>query len=102
MEYRIVWLPHTEKRYQEIIDHLEENWSQKEVKNFIHYTNYVINQIKLYPLLFRKISKNGVRQALLTKHNFIIYRIVGDQIQLLTIFDTRQNPGNKRNFLKNF
>ena len=102
MQYRTVWLSNAKKRYQEIINYLEENWTQNEVKNFVHNTNYVINQISLYPLLFKKASKHGVRQAILTKHNFILYRIVGDQIQLLTIFDTRQNPGNKRNFLKNF
>jgi len=98
MIYQIVWLSHAQERYHEIIGYLEKDWSQKEVKKFVNYTNNVISQIKLNPLLFKKTSKNGLRQAVLTKHNLILYRIVNDQIQLLTIFDTRQNPRNKRQF----
>ncbi len=98
MVYQIVWLSHAQQRYREIIDYLEKDWSQKEVQNFVRYTNDLIKQIELNPQLFKEIPKSGLRQAVLTKHNLILYRIVEDQIQLLTIFDTRQNPRNKRQF----
>ena len=98
MAYKIIWLPHAQQRYSEIIGYLEKDWSQKEVGNFVRFTNDLIGQIESNPLLFKKISKSGLREAVLTKHNLILYRIKNDQIQLLTIFDTRQNPRNKPNF----
>jgi plasmid stabilization system protein ParE len=98
MVYKIIWLSHAQQRYREIIGYLEKDWSQKEVENFVRFTNDLIGQIEINPLLFKKISKSGLRQAVLTKHNLILYRIENDQIQLLTIFDTRQNPRNKPKF----
>lgn len=98
MIYQVVWFSNAQQRYREIINYLEENWSENEVKNFVHLTNNLIDQIELNPLLFKKVSKSGLRQAVLTKHNLILYRIEKDQIQLLTIFDTRQNPRKKRQF----
>lgn len=32
MVYQIVWLSHARQRYREIVDYLEKDWSQKEVK----------------------------------------------------------------------
>jgi len=86
MVYKIIWLSHAQQRYREIIGY------------FVRFTNDLIGQIEINPLLFKKISKSGLRQAVLTKHNLILYRIENDQIQLLTIFDTRQNPRNKPKF----
>lgn len=98
MVYQIIWLSHAQQRYREIITYLESDWSQKEAENFVRFTNDLIDKIELNPFLFKKISKSGLRQAVLTKHNLILYRIKNDQIQLLTIFDTRQNPRNKPKF----
>jgi plasmid stabilization system protein ParE len=95
MEYRIAWLPRAEKRFDEIINYIKANWSENNAKNFVQYTNQTINLILLNPLLFQESSKKGIREALITKHNLLIYKVKKDEIQLLTFFDNRQNPKKK-------
>jgi len=98
MEYRIIWLPKAEERFDKIIAYLKKNWSDNEVKNFVNNSNLVINQIRSNPELFKKSRKKGIREALITKHNLLLYRVVNDQIQILAFFDNRQNPNKKYRF----
>ncbi len=42
MAYEIIWLPNAERRYDEIIAWLEENWTEKEIKNFVSRTEKVL------------------------------------------------------------
>jgi plasmid stabilization system protein ParE len=74
MAYKIIWLPKAEKRYQEIIDWLELNWSEKEIVNFIARTEDVVNLIRANPEIYRSSEKKNIRQAVVTKHNLLLYR----------------------------
>ncbi len=95
MDYEIVWLPDAEERFDAIIQYLKQQWSDKEVKDFVDYTNHVIRLIQLNPTLFKKSTKRGIREVLISSHNLLLYRIVGNEIQLITFFDNRRNPRRK-------
>jgi hypothetical protein len=45
--------------------------------------------------MFRRSTKMNIHQVLITKHNLLFYRILENKIELLTFFDTRQNPVKK-------
>ncbi len=95
MAYKIVWLPKAEKRYEEIIDWLHDNWSEKEIIHFIARTDKVINLISINPEIYKLSEKRNIRQAIITKHNLLLYRKQRNKIELLTFFDTRQKPAKK-------
>ncbi|RYE21055.1 MAG: type II toxin-antitoxin system RelE/ParE family toxin [Sphingobacteriaceae bacterium] len=95
MDYRIVWLPDAERRFDATIEYLKQQWSDKEVKSFIDYTNHVIRLIQSNPTMFKKSTRRRIREVLITEHNLLLYRTVGDEIQLITFFDNRQNPRKK-------
>ena len=95
MAYEIIWLPKAEERFAEIIDYLGKNWNDKVIADFIRKTNHKLSQIKQRPKMFRRSDKMNIYEALITKHNLLLYRIVGNKIELLTFFDTRQNPDKK-------
>lgn len=95
MDYEIVWLPDAEERFDAIIQYLKQQWSDKEVKDFVDYTNHVIQLIQSNPTLFKKSTKRGIREVLISSHNLLLYRIVGNEIQLITFFDNRRNPRRK-------
>ncbi len=46
--------------------------------------------------MFRKTNKKNVREALVTEHNLLVYKIYPDHISLITFWDTRQNPKKKK------
>jgi len=95
MAYKIIWLPKAEKRYDEIIAWLQDNWSDKEITSFISRTDEVLGLICVHPEAYKLSEKKSVRQALITKHNLLLYRKKGNKIELITFFDTRQKPSKK-------
>ena len=99
MAYQIIWLPKAEERFKEIVIYLEENWSESVAKNFIQLTEKIIEYIKQNPKMFRKSNKKEIHEAVITKHNLLLYRIKNEEvIELLTFFDIRQRPRKKFNF----
>ena len=88
-------MPKAKKRYDEIIDWLSENWTSREIANFIIRTKEVLEIISHNPDLYRKSGKENVHEALITKHNLLLYRKKRNKVELMTFFDTRQNPAKK-------
>lgn len=95
MEYQIIWLPKAEERFQEIIEYLDYKWNDKVIADFIERTETVLLQIKRRPTMFRHSAKMNIYEVLITKHNLLLYQIKGSRIELLTFFDSRQNPKKK-------
>ncbi len=95
MAYKIVWLPKAEKRFEQIINYLEQNWSDKEVEEFIKSTNAIISIISINPKAFRYSKSKKIYEALVTKHNLLLYRKKSGSTELLTFFDVRQHLNKK-------
>ncbi|WAC10528.1 type II toxin-antitoxin system RelE/ParE family toxin [Dyadobacter pollutisoli] len=99
MALEIVWTPRALENFHDVIAYLEENWPEQIIKDFVKRTENVLALIADHPQIFRKISENSaIREAVVTKHNLLIYKIYPDQIVLLAMFDTRQHPKKKRMF----
>jgi len=63
------------------------------VSDFIEITENVIGQIAANPTQFPYINrKKQVRKCVITKHNTSFYRDRKENIDILRIFDTRQDP----------
>jgi|694.fasta_scaffold136998_2 hypothetical protein len=75
MALKVIWLPTAERNFQKVINYLLENWTTKEVENFVKSTDQTIQYIQLIPRLFRKSTKKNVYEAVITKHNIMIYQI---------------------------
>ena len=93
MPKNIVWSPLAEKDFENILIYLRDNWNEMVLDNFIDITDNMIFQIlsnpKQFPLIHKKIK---VRKCVLTKHNTLFYRVRRDAIEILRIYDTRQDP----------
>lgn len=73
--------------------YLSENWNIKIANEFIELTFNFVQQISINPKLFQIISKNEkIRKCVLNKQNTLFYREHNSHINILRIFDTRQNP----------
>jgi len=95
MAHEVIWLPKAENRYDEIIAYLAENWTEKEIIRFVARTEDVIKNISDNPHLYRKSSKKNIHEAIITKHNVLLYKFSSKKIELITFFDTRQSPQKK-------
>lgn len=95
MGKEIIWTPRAEKTFLSVLEYLKTKWTEKEVLFFIERTNTIINYISSDSRIFRKSVKMGFHEALITKHNLLIYKIYPKSIYLITFWDTRQNPKRK-------
>jgi plasmid stabilization system protein ParE len=93
MPKQIIWAPLAESDFAAILEYLDKNWDSKVAANFIELTEAAIDQIsvnpKQYPIIFKK---KQIRKCVLTKHNSLFYRDSRSQVEILRIYDTRQDP----------
>ncbi len=93
MHSKIYWSLLAEKDFENILLYLQEHWEEKVIENFIEITEILIGQIAMNPKQFPVIyKKKKVRKCVLTKHNSLYYIVGRDSIEILRIFDNRQNP----------
>ena len=95
MRYEIIWLPKAEQRFDEIISWLRQNWTDREIDNFIDRVIEVLDLVRLNPRIYRYSGKGRIHQAVITRHTLLLFRIKKDKVELLTFFDTRQDPQKK-------
>lgn len=93
MPKTIVWSELADKDFENILGYLEEEWSKAVVIQFIDLTFSIVEQIAIHPKQFPVIFKSKkIRKCVLTKHNTLFYRESKDRVEILRIFDTRQDP----------
>lgn len=91
--YKLLWSHKALDDLQNIIKYLSENWTPKEIQNFVRRLDKRLDLIVLNPLLFPKTAKRReVRKSVLTKHTVIYYETKSNVITVVTLFDPRQNP----------
>ncbi len=93
--YNIYWTDHAKSELKQTLVYLENNWTEKEIKNFIQQLEHVLELISKNP----KISpasgkKKQVYKAVIARYNNLYYRTQGNTIQILSLFSNRQNPDN--------
>ncbi len=98
MPKAIVWSDNAKQDVTELVSYLTMNWGEKITNEYIDLLDELIKQItelpKMYPLIHRRLK---IRKCVVSKHNSIYYREKKDFIEIVNVFDTRQNP-NKLKF----
>jgi len=98
MALKIVWTPRAEKAYEEIISYLEEHWTEREVRNFLHQSQIFFELLYRRPEILEKSDNHkNLYRGPMDKHNIITYRVRPrkKQIELLNIRSAKQKPLNK-------
>ena len=93
MPKHIVWSPSAESDFANILGYLQENWEERVTNQFIDLTEDILTQISINPKQFPLIhKKEKIRKCVITKHNTLFYRESNSQVEILRIYDTRQDP----------
>jgi len=89
----IIWSPLSENDFAIILDYLDKNWGSKVASTFIELTEHTLKQISINPRQFPFCYKRRkIRKCVLTKHNSLFYRDGKTNVEILRIYDTRQDP----------
>ena len=93
MPKNVLWSPLAEEDLGFTLSYLETNWNTTVAIQYLNKIDHLIYQIAANPKQFPFVNRNKeVRKCVITKHNTIFYRDKKEVIELLRIFDTRQNP----------
>jgi plasmid stabilization system protein ParE len=93
MPKQILWSPSAENDFLHILEYLQNNWDEKVSQRLIEITDKLIKQISTNPRQFPVIQNDKkIRKCVMSKHNTLYYRERGIFIDILRIFDNRQDP----------
>ncbi len=98
MPKRIIWSPDSERDLDIILEYLSREWESSVAIRFLEIIEDLTSQISVNPRQFPLIHKGmNIRKCVITRHNTLYYRNRRTHVELLRIYDTRQDP-NKLNF----
>jgi len=90
---KVVWTYEAKKSFDGIVDYLMDVWSQKEALAFIDLVEGTIEKIQRNPELF-KVSEysEASREAFVTKHTTMFYRVLEGLIEIEYFWGNFQDP----------
>lgn len=89
----IIWSSEAKDDLENITDYLMVNWGIDVTSRFLLHTEKIIGRIAINPKQFPIFSRHKrIRKCVLTKQNSIFYRVKVGKVEIVRIFDTRQNP----------
>lgn len=93
MTREIIWSPAAEKDFESILEYLQIKWSTRITRRFINKVDDNIELIVEDPQIFPVINVElQIRKSVITKQNTLYYREVNNKIEIVRLFDTRQDP----------
>jgi len=99
--YKLFWSDEAINNLESILDYLQNNWTQREVDRFKNQLSKQLNLIIGNPKLFPKSDHNPrLRKAVLSKQTTIFYEISETRINLVYLFNSRQDIKKLKNTTK--
>jgi plasmid stabilization system protein ParE len=95
MALALVWTKRAIQGYDKIVRYLEQHWTDREARNFIHESDGFFTLLSEYPELLQKTSRHrNVYRGPMNKLTIITYRVKPrkQQIELINIRGARQRP----------
>lgn len=91
--YKIHWSDEANHNLDEIINYLEANWADKEIRSFFTRLDKAVTLISIRPELFRLTNKRkGIRKCVFSKQTSIYYRAEKETITIVSLFANRKRP----------
>jgi plasmid stabilization system protein ParE len=89
--YSIIWSPTAKLSYYNILEYLEDKWTQKEILAFVKRTEQVINHIYNNPSLYPYSVESDTHKSVVVTQITLFYRVKDNVIELLIFWDSRQD-----------
>lgn len=91
--YKILWTDFALLELEQTIIYLEENWTERELKNLVLKLEETLFLISQNPNLFQDYgSDKNIRKVVFANYNSLYYRTNGETIEIISFFSNRQNP----------
>jgi plasmid stabilization system protein ParE len=92
MAYKIVQSKLFLTKATHLLEYLEKTWGKKVAQEFKQKLDAQILSLLEYPDKGKNCKLPDVKRVLITPHNKLFYRIKGENIYIISLFDMRQHP----------
>jgi plasmid stabilization system protein ParE len=90
---KVVLSKRAKTKLENLLLFLEHEWSFSVKNDFIEKLDHTLQIIESQPGSFPKTAVlKGVHKCVVTKQNMLYYRYTNSTIEIITIFDSRQDP----------
>jgi plasmid stabilization system protein ParE len=90
VERTVQWSDEAMERVDEIKVFLRQQWTDKEVNAFLDLLHGFEELVKRFPNGYERSRKYpGCRRAVIHANVSVVYRVAGDQIEVVTVYDNR-------------
>ena len=80
----IKWADESRKTFDKNISYLFEEWTERETRNFVKQTNYILLRIAAHPETYSASRKNSkIRRATINKYIVLYYRYYPTKKQVI-------------------
>ncbi|RZJ99637.1 MAG: type II toxin-antitoxin system RelE/ParE family toxin [Flavobacterium sp.] len=95
--YKIFWTDFALSELEKTIEYLEENWTERELRNLALEIEETLSLLSHNPGLFQASDiKKEIRRVVIAKHNTLYYRVKNNSIEILSFFSNRQSPKKRK------
>jgi len=99
----VIWSPSAKTDIENISKYIIQEWGKNALSRFLKKVNRIIAQIVLNPSQYPQINTSlRIRKCVITKQNTLFYRFINGKIEIVRIYDTRQDPKKLRILFKNY
>lgn len=90
--YKIHYTDRASKDQQDLYEYLLEEWGMQTVKKLDAKIEKSLRLIAQRPEMYPASQQTSIRRCVISKQTSLYYRVKKYNIELLTFFDTRQDP----------
>lgn len=95
--YKILWTNFALGELENTIVYLNENWTERELRNLASEIEETLSLISHHPYLFEAFdSRKNIRRVVVAKHNTLYYRVKNNTIEIISFFSNRQSPKKRQ------
>jgi len=100
MSYIVIWSPDALTSFEDRIEYLKINWTEKEIKNFKSRVNEYLDVLKERPFIGKPGKVKNIHIGLIIKQVSLVYRVKVNkkEIELVLFVDNRQDPKKIRKY----
>ena len=91
--YKIDWSDEASSNLDDIIEYLQNKWTDREIRRFFQKLDKRIMLISRNPFAFPVVDvRINIRRSVLSRQTSIYYEIKADVVVILSLFDNRKDP----------
>ena len=94
---KVIWSKQALNDLESLADYLFSHWGEDTGDKYLLRINELVIKISTNPKMYPESKiRRGVRRCVISKHNTLYYRVLPHHIEVITVFDNRQNSDKRK------